>query len=361
MPKALLLTATDPTHPTQGDQWRVRGLWQALQAVAEVTLLQWGGPYQGSHPYVPYPKTRMMARMVAGLTGGPPLSTAAYRTGWPGVPPGPWDIVVGYQLKTARWALSVQAPVAVLDLTDSLGYYRRHLGVQADWLTRLRLWGVEAEEVRWAKRFRECWVAAEPDRDWLKARDVPVRVVPNGVPEVRPLPYADPRHLLFVGNLAYWPNRVGLSDFLSNVWPRLRSAGYRLSAVGRGTDQITAAGVDGHGLVDNVRRYYEQAGVVISPVGRGAGSPTKVLEGLAYGRPVVANALGIAGLTEAQRSAVLAVSNPSEWLRLLNWLIEPDQWEKWAQRGPLVVEIWGNAFGRRLRELLDGDDSTGNA
>ncbi|MCL8208181.1 MAG: glycosyltransferase family 4 protein [Actinomycetia bacterium] len=354
MPRLLLLTGADPVAPSQGDEWRAHGLLRGLLALGEVTVVQWGGARRGSHRYVPLGRGEWVRRAVRGLGAGPPLVLAPFRADRPAVP-GRFDLVAVYPLKLAPWAFDVDARVRVLDLADSLGLLAARLKGRGTWAARVRLYGVAAAEAAWARRFDEVWVAAEADAAWLRARGVAPRVVPNGVPEIRPLGWQDPRQLLFVGNLAYPPNRLGLADFLRRVWPELARAGYRLTAVGRGTEGIRAPGVAGKGWVPDVRPYYAAAGAVVAPIRVGAGTPTKVLEALAFGRPVVAWAEGVGGLTEAQRAAVLTVAEPGEWRDALAALADRGEWERRVAAGLGAVEPWGAAQAARLTALLGID------
>ena len=217
------------------------------------------------------------------------------------------------------------------------------------------LWGVGAEERRWAPRFDQVWVSAAPDQKWLAGRGVAALVVENGVAECRRLPPGDPRHLLLVGNFAYLPNRQGLSHMLA-LWPGLAAAGYRLTVVGEGSQGLFGPGLRGQGRVPDLLPYYQAAGIAVSPVRWGAGSPNKVLEALGFARPVVADPGGVGGLTERQRAAVEVARTPGEWLSALERLQDPACYRQKAWQGSQAVELWGEAAGRALGCLPVGWD-----
>jgi glycosyltransferase involved in cell wall biosynthesis len=357
-PRALLLTTVSPHRPRQGDAWRAYGLLQGLMRVADVTVVQWGGESTPEHRVVPDAPVAKAVRALRALPSGLPLSTLPYRAGFPFVP-GHFGLVVGLSLKTARWALSVPAPIHVLDLADSLGLLRERLDGRAYWLRRLRLTGVEREEREWADRFTETWVASDADAEYLRKRGVEAAVVPNGAAARHEAPWVSPRNLLFVGNLAYPPNRTGLAEFVRTVWPHLFAAGYCLTLAGRGTERYRGVpGVVARGLVDDVAPLYQACGVAVSPVRVGAGSPTKVLEALSWGRPVVGWESGFAGLSDQQRGAVLAVNTPEDWLAALRRLERRDEWEARRDAGLRAVELWGEAQASRFRTLLDPHSST---
>lgn len=344
----LLITDVDPSHPGQGDEWRAFGLWKGLSQYGSVTIGHWGGHQQGHRgPY------RSWLHMVKTLvSNGPPFNTALYRDNFPPVP-GRWDMVVAFQLKMARWALAIPAPFHLLDLTDSLGYLRNHLSERSiSPITRLKLWGVAEEEVRLGQEFDECWVAAQPDADWLRARGLESVVVPNGVSEVRPLKPGDARHLLFVGNLRYPPNRHGLRHFIKTVWPGLSTRGYHLDVAGRGSQGLAGKGITGHGFVADLNPLYERCGIVVSPILTGSGTPTKVLEALAHARPVVAWESGVTGMTEAQREAIIMVQSSDGWVHTLENLQSPSYRAEVGSRGVKVVDVWGRPQAVRLERLF---------
>ncbi len=380
MSKLLLLTAVDPAQPTQGDQWRALGLLRGLQAAGDVYTVVWGGvsaagntairrgssaadmpePPAGSRPGPAlverhsYPVGAKLLSAARNIVTVPPVSTLPYRRRFPPVPPGPWDLVAAFQLKAARWALSVPAAIHLLDLTDSLGYlagqYRR-----AGWIGAwLRMAGIGREETALGRRFAECWVSAEPDRAWLARRGLASHVIPNSAPEVDPLPPADPNRLLFAGNLRYPPNRRGLRYFLREVWPALAAAGFHLSVAGTGSEAIRGYNVQGHGRVADLRSLYETHGTIVCPVRLGSGTPLKILEAFGYGRPVVADSGGVRGLAPEQANALFAVSCPQEWHEALARLRDPDIWATAAEVGPRVVATPGTAEARRITELLSG-------
>jgi succinoglycan biosynthesis protein ExoO len=87
-------------------------------------------------------------------------------------------------------------------------------------------------------------------------------------------------------------NVAGLRWFVDAVWPALRAAepALELHVCGSIAAKLPPmpAGVVVRGVVPSLREEYAAARVVIDPVGAGTGLPTKVVEALAHGRPVVA-------------------------------------------------------------------------
>ena len=127
---------------------------------------------------------------------------------------------------------------------------------------------------------------------------------------------AQSRRLLYVGNLAWAPNAVGLEQFIEQVWPRL-TAGYpdvRLDIVGRGATASLAqsAAADPritlHGFVEDLEPLYRSAALSIAPLTFGAGMKVKVLSAMARGLPTVTTLVGAEGI-DAKHGKHLMVSH----------------------------------------------------
>lgn len=130
-----------------------------------------------------------------------------------------------------------------------------------------------------------------------------VIVCPNGTDLVEPLPpvpraASEPLRLLFVGTGTYWPNEHGITWLVREVLPLLRGRlDVVLEVVGSPPNRpAQAPGVTYAGRVADLRPHYDRAHVVVVPLHRGSGTRLKVLEAMAYGRPVVSTTLGAEGL-----------------------------------------------------------------
>lgn len=101
--------------------------------------------------------------------------------------------------------------------------------------------------------------------------------------------------LLFVGNLAYQPNKDGLDRFIKNAWPGIleRRPDAVLDIVGASCSDESRKqwsaepGVNVIGEVDDLTPYYHACAFSICPVHWGGGSNIKVLESLLFQRPCI--------------------------------------------------------------------------
>lgn len=135
--------------------------------------------------------------------------------------------------------------------------------------------------------------------------------LPNTFDDVAPLPPPDPPVARVAGlfaNFAFLPN-VDAAELLARVWaPRLMEAGWRVVVGGHGSETLRLpAHIEVVGAVATPRDFYEQVAMTLAPYRLGRGLKTKVLESLAYGRPVVASAAALEGFPPDFRRCVRQV------------------------------------------------------
>lgn len=137
------------------------------------------------------------------------------------------------------------------------------------------------------------------------ARRVVVFPVAVDIEDKRP-PAAEPEHLniLFVGSFVHTPNVDGALWFISDVFPRIVRVhpGATLTIVGADPPKslLERAGwcpqIRVTGRVPDVAPFYGQSRVVVAPLRFGSGIKVKVLEAMAFGRPVVSTRFGVEGM-----------------------------------------------------------------
>ncbi len=164
-----------------------------------------------------------------------------------------------------------------------------------------RLRAFEAEILR---RVDLAWAVSGADRAALKelVPDARVELLPNSVDlehyAFEPLGRREPA-FVFVGTLAYRPNRDAVGRLIRRVLPAVRRAvpGAELWLVGRGTEALAGTpGVRAWGEVADERPILRRAAAMVVPMRMGGGTRFKVLVALALGLPVAATPLGIEGL-----------------------------------------------------------------
>lgn len=163
---------------------------------------------------------------------------------------------------------------------------------------------IRREEHRAWREIDMCLAVSELDAAVFRAAGAArVELCPNGADPVDRLAVAerapaDPFNILFVGTGSYQPYEHGLSWFVREVLPRVRErVPATFCAVGAPPSKPqTGPGVEYAGRVASLLPFYEGAHAVVVPVFYGSGTRLKVLEAMAYGRPVVSTPLGAEGL-----------------------------------------------------------------
>lgn len=121
-----------------------------------------------------------------------------------------------------------------------------------------------------------------------------------------------PHVMLLVGFLDYAPNRYGAQHFARNILPlvrkkipdaELRIAG-RCITEGVIDSLNSLPGVTALGYVEDIRKEYENCGVVVIPVYQGSGTSIKFVEAMKMNRPVVSTPKGVRGLEDICKAGV---------------------------------------------------------
>jgi glycosyltransferase involved in cell wall biosynthesis len=131
-----------------------------------------------------------------------------------------------------------------------------------------------------------------------------ITVVPQGFDEATFHPFYEPPRnqapvVLLCANYNIQFNRDAVEAVMSHVLPRVVAACPNATFRFVGTNpprHIRHANVEFTGFVDDYAALLRQADVVISPMMNGEGSPTKVIEALACGKPIVATPVGARSL-----------------------------------------------------------------
>ena len=170
--------------------------------------------------------------------------------------------------------------------------------------------------------------------------------------------------LLYVGNLAWEPNAVGLHWFIESVWPLLleQRPGLKLDIVGRNPDSKlrlladAQPGIELLGFVEDLETVYPRSRISIAPLTFGAGMKVKVLSALGRGIPVVTTSVGAEGIDARHGQQILiqdeAAPMAADILRLLR-----DQllWQRLSEDGRQLVRdryTWKSLLAQ-MRNTMD--------
>jgi polysaccharide biosynthesis protein PslH len=171
------------------------------------------------------------------------------------------------------------------------------------------------------------------------AHAVPTAVVPNAVDvnslPVLPMPQ-ERSQALFVGRLEYGPNAEAVRFISSELAPLLARHGLTATIVGGGG--ADRPGLRFAGRMADIRPAYRDSLAAIVPLFSGSGTRLKVLEAMAYGRPVVASAKAVEGLDVVPDVHYLAAESAADFVEQLLRLRDDDLWRRLATAGRRLVE-----------------------
>jgi glycosyltransferase involved in cell wall biosynthesis len=178
-----------------------------------------------------------------------------------------------------------------------------------------------------AGRFGMCITMSEADGKLLvSANDrLKVAVSPNGVDTAvcRLLPELEPGRspaLLLVGNMGYGPNIDAAIYFCQEILPLIRQRLERVQLWIVGPNpppevrRLGGESVQVTGRVAELAPYYETCAMSVVPLRAGGGTRLKILESLAYGRPVVSTSIGCEGLDVNHGEHLLIADTPGAFV-----------------------------------------------
>jgi glycosyltransferase involved in cell wall biosynthesis len=204
-------------------------------------------------------------------------------------------------------------------------------------------------EPRYAENFERCITVSEADRLLLTKANprLRVEVSPNGVDTraCTPLPEEnDSQALVFVGNMDYRPNIDAMVHFCQEVLPLIRRVvpEVEMWIVGlnprHDVRKLDGNGVHVTGRVENVQSFYGRSAACVVPLRAGGGTRLKILEAMAFGRPVVSTSIGCEGLKVTDGENILIADSEEEFAKkTVSLLRELDLRRKIVERARELV------------------------
>jgi sugar transferase (PEP-CTERM/EpsH1 system associated) len=227
------------------------------------------------------------------------------------------DVVLAYCSGLAHLTLTdpLQRTPLILDLvdvdSDKWRQYSEQSSFPMSWIYRREARLLGAFEARAARAAAATTVVNQRELESLHAIAPDARglVVPNGIDVDSFAPTGPPagaEQVLFCGVMDYRPNDEGARWFLSEVWPRIRSARPGATLVIAGTaptaalrrlaDSSREVHVTGH--VEDIRPCYWESAVFVAPLHLARGVQNKVLDAAAAGLPSVVTSAVRGGLPD---------------------------------------------------------------
>jgi hypothetical protein len=141
-------------------------------------------------------------------------------------------------------------------------------------------------------------------------------------------------HLLFVGNMQWWPNVDALEWFIDEVLGAVPSD-VVLHVVGRGSEKWSGRHPQliAHGFIERRDDVWGMAPIFIAPVRLGAGVNIKVAEAIYNGRALIATPQALRGLALGADPAVVNCASAAQWVA---WLSDGANLRTLARTEPLT-------------------------
>ncbi len=207
---------------------------------------------------------------------------------------------LGYQdyMKKANIFLR---PILAIDIAK-IKYWERYFWKKADKLITMSAEDKVFIEHELGSRTNTSVVANGVDLDFFSA-------VKKNLPK-------DPT-VLFVGTFKWLPNIEAVEEIVKKIWPLIlrELPNAKLKIVGFSpTDRIKAyakePSIEVLGGIDDIRKAFSTAHVLLAPIRSGKGTRYKVLEAMITGTPVVATTLAAEGLDLKNGIDVLIADTP---------------------------------------------------
>lgn len=143
--------------------------------------------------------------------------------------------------------------------------------------------------------------------------------------------------LAFFGPYNYGPNLHALRWFLEKVFPQMDRMGFnrKIYIAGAHPPKFATdlAQSDPRlivtGYVAEVREIYDKAGIILCPMWLGAGTRTKVLEAMAYGKAIVATTVSCEGIDVRDGQEALIRDDPKKFAAaVMELTVSPERVQK---------------------------------
>lgn len=151
----------------------------------------------------------------------------------------------------------------------------------------------------------------------------------DSLPPLRETPLVPdtPLRLYHLGAMDWAPNREGVVYFLRAVWPEIKKAFPRSEFHLAGKNMPASwfskklHDVYVHGFVEDKAAFLGQMHICVAPQLSGSGIRIKVLEAMAFGKPVVALPKGAEGLPVADGTHLLVADTPGRFVNHIGSLV----------------------------------------
>ncbi len=174
----------------------------------------------------------------------------------------------------------------------------------------------------------------------------------------------------FLGNLSYAPNSDAVKFFLENIWKDIKRDHplVEFYIIGKGENKCKKYhhldGVHFLGFVPDIKKIVSECVCMVAPLRFGAGVPSKIIEIMSLGVPVITtpvSAQGINGLLDKENIYLIDEKDTRDWVTtIITLLNNSDLAENVGQNGKKLIRetheisrvqrLWKSFFERVISE-----------
>lgn len=169
------------------------------------------------------------------------------------------------------------------------------------------------------------------------------------------------KNIVFLGGMAWYPNRLGMQWFLDEVMPLIKQKDSRiqLQVVGNPEPHLSVPEgvkqqVNIMGFVDDLNTVMQEARVFIVPLHVGSGTRLKVIEGMAYGKCIVSTRKGSEGIKLIDQESVYFADTAEDFSNAVIKCVNDDDLCKTLGKNARVLAEstydW-DALGVKMKEI----------
>lgn len=212
-------------------------------------------------------------------------------------------------------------------------------GLPSDWE---RSFDFEQRELEIYRRADVVLAISASDRDVLMAADpaLNIELLPMAAQIADSGPgFAQRSGLLFLANFSNPASSEGMSWFLDEVWPQVKSEIPEVTLYLAGNNAPAELATPGSrieclGHVSDLAPLFARCCVFVSPIRFGTGIKTKNLLSLAHGVPLVTTSIGAEGLNLRDGETALIADHPADFARaILRAHTDQGVWKRLAENG----------------------------
>lgn len=174
------------------------------------------------------------------------------------------------------------------------------------------------------------------------------------------------KKISFLGSLDWLPNQEGLHWFIDKVWPLVVKGDetLKLEVAGKNPPDsikaIKAANYELKGEVDSALEFLKDTAVMVVPLISGSGIRIKIVEGLAWGLPMVSTSKGAEALGLTSGENILIADDPQEFAdHILSLTADKEKRESLSAKARATaksnfdLENLGKALIERYKKMMD--------